>query len=72
MQHFTECREIEKSLAQELIFNGCRANPMREVKHVDYGCYVMFVKCANNTHEAYLKSAAGYLLAVANVDEFDV
>lgn len=60
-------RGISEGKAIEAIFNACRSNEKREERG-----NVSFMLCANGSHEAILRDEAGVVIALANVDEYDV
>lgn len=74
MRNFHQTEVLDASLAQTLIFDGCRANASREsyVSTLRQGFTVEFVPSSSSEHLALLRDPTGLLLATAIVDEFDV
>lgn len=72
MQNLTFAKDlITETLATEYILNGCRANELRYMRRIGGG-KVTFTFLADGTHEACLRNADGVVVALANVDEFDI
>jgi len=77
MHNLTHAPEITETEATEQIMSGCRANPKRDIAYLGYiieGCkrVVTFTMLADGTHEACLRDENRVVVALANVDEFDV
>ena len=75
MQNLTHAPEVTEGMATEAITQACRANEKREVRKGSVGgswCKVSFTLLADGTHEAALRNADGIVIALANVDEFDI
>lgn len=71
MQNLTHAANISESFALETIMNACRANPARETR-IFKGRAVSFTLLADGTHEACLRDRGNVVVALANVDEYDV
>jgi hypothetical protein len=67
MMNLTHTAEITEGKAMEAIFNACRANEARQPKG-----NVTFLLMANGNHEAALRDSDGVVVALAEVDKFDV
>lgn len=79
MQNLTFAKDlITETLAIEYILNGCRANEKRETSYTTHGNgavvvrAVSFTRLIDGTHEACLRNEDGVVIALANVDEFDI
>lgn len=65
--------EVTETNATERIMDACRANPDRRSVYLDdFACAVSFTLLADGTHEACLRHQNGVVIALANVDEFDI
>lgn len=78
MQNLTHSPEITETLATEYILNGCRANPTRQTIYTMQANgsvivrAVSFTLLADGTHEAALRNESNVVIALANVDQFDI
>lgn len=66
MMNLTHTAEITEGNAMEAIFNACRANEDRAPKS-----NVTFTVTTNG-HEAALRDANGVVVALADVDQYDI
>ncbi len=66
MMNLTHAATITEGKATEAIFNACRGNEDRAPKG-----NVTF-RVTMTGHEAALRDADGVVIALANVDEFDI
>lgn len=76
MQHLTFAKDLTtETLATEYILHACRANEGRKPRFTfqENGLTkVTFTELMDGTHEACLRNADGVVVALANVDEFDI
>lgn len=74
MKHLTFGAEyISEGVAMMYIADACRANEKRSTfidKRSRYS--TTFVMCLDGTHEAILRNSAGTVVALANVDQYDI
>ena len=67
MLNLEHTNDITESRATDAIFDACRANEQRLPKNG-----VTFRLLVNGNHEAALRDASGVVVALAEVDHFDV
>lgn len=77
MQNLTHSPEVTETFATNAVFDACRANPERLSKYVCHGsAMASFTLLADGTHEVCIRSdqadLQGVVIALANVDQFDI